>query len=48
MLQEMQANSAAREFVGAALVPDVVHHVFAGDARKVFDAGHPYRCVSSC
>ncbi len=45
--QEMQANSAAKEFVGAALVPDVIHHVFAGDARKVFGTGRTYRCDPS-
>lgn len=33
----------AKEFVGAALMMDIIHHIFNGDSAKVFNSGHVFR-----
>jgi hypothetical protein len=41
----MQATSAAKEFVGAAQLLDVIHRVHGGDSRAVFRSDRPYRIL---
>lgn len=39
----MQANSEAKEFVGAALMTDIIHYVYNGNSGHVFNSGHTFR-----
>lgn len=45
MLQELQLNSEFRQFVGAASLPDIIHHVYAGDESRILarSAENPLR-----
>ena len=41
--QEFQAGSLSEHFIGAAILPDIIHHAFQGDRAKFLTGQHTLR-----
>ena len=41
--QEMQTSGTAKEFIGAAMLPDIVHHAFNGISSAFLKKARPVR-----
>jgi hypothetical protein len=43
--EDLQAATAAKSFVGAAIPADIIHHIYAGDTRKIFSDSVTYKVL---
>eukprot|EP01035_Chromulina_nebulosa_P025391 gene25391-33141_t len=43
--EDLQAATAAKSFVGAAIPADIIHHIYAGDTQKIFSDSLTYKVL---